>query len=261
MHDETWMIRTFAPGASLLLVLCSLTACQKASRDLPLLEIDPGGREPRLLSAMLAPGMNLRGDCHGERVLVMVFSHQLDATSVHPEAFELTSKNSDKVITPSCVSLAPSDTRRERRTVYATGVGEADLERVEVIGEIKTAPVSWGQLTFKGTAAAIEVLDATPSLVFGERVMVADSACRPSEAHQAVRVTWASPLDAAPNDAISPEQFSVTIMNHDGTLDRLTPTAVRDDDGDNHHELCLMSYGLPLEVHTTIGPSRVEVLY
>jgi hypothetical protein len=50
-------------------------------------------------------------------------------------------------------------------------------------------------------------------------------------------------------------------MNHDGTLERITPTGVMDDDGDNHHELCLESYGLPLEVRADFGASRVDVLY
>lgn len=260
MHDETRMIRTFALETNLLLALCALSACHRSAQELPLLEIDPGGREPRLLAATLAQGAGLEGACRGERVLVMVFSHKLDPASLSPKSFALSSGDAGKSTTPTCVSLEPSNDPRERRTVFATGVGEGSIERVEVIGSLETAPESWGRLSLEGSEASVEAMGDAPALVFGERIMVADSSCLASMAHQAVRLTWSAPV--APSlEETSPAHFSVTIMNHDGTLERITPTGVMDDDGDNHHELCLESYGLPLEVRADFGASRVDVLY
>ena len=270
------MIRILTVVTAIASVFVLAPACQTMNPPPPLLAFDPGGREPVLLSASVFDNDRAITECEGAGVvLAVVFSHHVDPSSknLQPESFAIRTREG-RTLQPDCVTLSPSLDPLERRTVFLGGdfAGDRDaLERISVSGDLRTRAYSWGQLSFKGTEASIiDTRREGPRLVLGERVMVADSWCAANVARQAVRLTWTAPMAVTPE--VNLEDIQVTIMNKDGVLERISPTRLEDNDGDNHHELCLMHYGLPLEVHIDAGAfaaqdttsttaARVEVSY
>ena len=122
-------------------------------------------QQARLLSAFFGLDNNLPFAANrlcwgasGEDGMPVVFSHTLDADTLQPEDFEVTSK-SGEVHTPKCVTLRPAQDAGELRTVLLIGeFGDAPDNpplSVKVVGEL----LSDGSPTinFKGTQ-----VDVTP---------------------------------------------------------------------------------------------------
>ncbi len=99
----------------------------------------------------------------GDEGMPVVFSVQIDAATLDPEDFAVTTA-SGAVMTPSAVTLSPADEGDERRTVLLTGqLGSADdfPVSVEVVGSLLS--VDGAELS--GLTTQVTTNDNGPSLV------------------------------------------------------------------------------------------------
>ena len=161
-------------------------------------------QEARLLSAFFGLDNNLPFAANrlcwgasGEDGMPVVFSQTLDADTLQPEDFEVTSE-SGEVHTPKCVTLRPAQDAGELRTVLLIGeFGDAPDNpplSAKVVGEL----LSDGSPTinFKGTQVDVTPLAEGPSLVLAEPVpkkqwtQETNSTRCPQGIRQIIRVTW-----------------------------------------------------------------------
>lgn len=214
-------------------------------------------QEARLLSAFFGLDNNLPFAANrlcwgasGEDGMPVVFSQTLDADTLQPEDFEVTSK-SGEVHTPKCVTLRPAQDAGELRTVLLIGeFGDAPDNpplSAKVVGEL----LSDGSPTinFKGTQVDVTPLAEGPSLVLAEPVpkkqwtQETNSTRCPQGVRQIIRVTWNGGVrrpDRGEAGEAERKLYRVEVLQSDGFLAEVTPIALAElGDRDNNHFLCL----------------------
>jgi len=180
----------------------------------------------------------------------VVFSQTLDADTLQPEDFEVTSK-SGEAHTPKCVTLRPAQDAGELRTVLLIGeFGDAPHNpplSAKVVGEV----LSDGSPTinFKGTQVDVTPLAEGPSLVLAEPVpkkqwtQETNSTRCPQGIRQIIRVTWNGGVrrpDRGEAGEAERKLYRVEVQQSDGSLVEVTPIALAElEDRDNNHFLCL----------------------
>ena len=214
-------------------------------------------QEARLLSAFFgldddlpfAANMLCFG-ASGEDGMPVVFSQTLDADTLQPEDFEVTSK-SGEVHTPKCVTLRPAQDQGELRTVLLIGeFGDAPDNppvSVKVVGDLLSdgSPVS----NFKGTQVDVTPLADGPSLVLAEPVpeeqwtQETNSTRCPQGVKQIIRVTWNGGVrrpDRREAGEAERKLYRVEVQRADGSSGEVSPIALAElTDRDNNHFLCL----------------------
>jgi len=214
-------------------------------------------QEARLLSAFFGLDNNLPFAANrlcwgasGEDGMPVVFSQTLDADTLQPEDFEVTSK-SGEAHTPKCVTLRPAQDAGELRTVLLIGEFGDALDNpplsVKVVGEL----LSDGSPTinFKGTQVDVTPLAEGPSLVLAEPVpkkqwtQETNSTRCPQGIRQIIRVTWNGGVrrpDRGEAGEAERKLYRVEVQQSDGSLVEVTPIALAElEDRDNNHFLCL----------------------
>jgi hypothetical protein len=214
-------------------------------------------QEARLLSAFFGLDNNLPFAANrlcwgasGEDGMPVVFSQTLDADTLQPEDFEVTSK-SGEAHTPKCVTLRPAQDAGELRTVLLIGeFGDAPDNpplSAKVVGEL----LSDGSPTinFKGTQVDVTPLAEGPSLVLAEPVpkkqwtQETNSTRCPQGVRQIIRVTWNGGVrrpDRGEAGEAERKLYRVEVQQSDGFLVEVTPIALAElGDRDNNHFLCL----------------------
>jgi len=214
-------------------------------------------QEARLLSAFFGLDNNLPFAANrlcwgasGEDGMPVVFSQTLDADTLQPEDFEVTSK-SGEAHTPKCVTLRPAQDAGELRTVLLIGeFGDAPHNpplSAKVVGEV----LSDGSPTinFKGTQVDVTPLAEGPSLVLAEPVpkkqwtQETNSTRCPQGIRQIIRVTWNGGVrrpDRGEAGEAERKLYRVEVQQSDGSLVEVTPIALAElEDRDNNHFLCL----------------------
>jgi hypothetical protein len=214
-------------------------------------------QEARLLSAFFGLDNNLPFAANrlcwgasGEDGMPVVFSQTLDADTLQPEDFEVTSK-SGEAHTPNCVTLRPAQDAGELRTVLLIGEFGDALDNpplsVKVVGEL----LSDGSPTinFKGTQVDVTPLAEGPSLVLAEPVpkkqwtQETNSTRCPQGIRQIIRVTWNGGVrrpDRGEAGEAERKLYRVEVQQSDGSLVEVTPIALAElEDRDNNHFLCL----------------------
>ena len=214
-------------------------------------------QEARLLSAFFGLDNNLPFAANrlcwgasGEDGMPVVFSQTLDADTLQPEDFEVTSK-SGEAHTPKCVTLRPAQDAGELRTVLLIGeFGDAPYNpplSAKVVGEV----LSDGSPTinFKGTQVDVTPLAEGPSLVLAEPVpknqwtQETNSTRCPQGIRQIIRVTWNGGVrrpDRGEAGEAERKLYRVEVQQSDGSLVEVTPIALAElEDRDNNHFLCL----------------------
>ena len=218
-------------------------AIETVSQDIPATTVPP-----EILSAyhgLDALPMEIRLVCNnqgaGEDGLPVVFSTQLDNTSIKPEYFIVENAAGERII-PVCASLQPAVETLELRTVLlvgAFGSPSAHPAAVEVVGEVLDSAGT----SLKGLRTeSITRLDSGPRVILAEyfppdTVGIERDEC-PKQTAQIIQLTWtggvtgpnASPLGA-------PQRRGVTVELNNG--EHIQPVALGDDDPDNHILLCL----------------------
>jgi hypothetical protein len=187
----------------------------------------------------------------------VIFSHEVDATTLDPADFRVTTA-SGQVGEVNCVTLRPADEPGELRTallVGSFGSVEDQPAQIEVIGDITSLD---GMVSFQGATTAVIPLEAGPTLVLAEPVVQQNwtlggqDDCPADGLVTMVRATWAGGVTRPGGDEIGPEEvqmYRVTLRQADGTTVPVAPMAIGDlNDNDNNHELCLGVAGTPVSV-------------
>lgn len=200
----------------------------------------------------------------------VVFSHQVDMTTVEPGDFKIT-RSSGKTGNVTCLTLAPADDVGELRTVLLAGeYGSLEDQpvTVEIIGNILSMDRT---VNFKGTSTSVVPLEAGPSLVLATIVSESEwalsstgtpipwgggSGC-PAGTKQVVRVTWNGGItkpDGTPAGDVERQLYRVVVIKPDNTTETIAPFALGDlSDGDNNHKLCLDTSNPALSVSFPAG--------
>jgi hypothetical protein len=217
------------------------------------------GKQGQLLSAFfgldnsLPFGANrLCPGAAGKDGMPVVLSHTIDAETLRPEAFRVTT-TAGAESTPRCVTLRPALDPGELRTVLMIGeFGDAANDpptKVVVVDDLLSDGTTGERVNFRGAETSVIPLAAGPTLVWAEIVSEQvwsqagrGSAC-PANSEQVVRVTWAGgvrlPNGEEPGDA-ERALYRVTVTHSDGSSDQVMPAALADlGDNDNNHLLCL----------------------
>lgn len=269
------------PIVLVLLFALSISGCApRADLPTPTLDRDVEGRAPTLLSAFfglddaLPPPADFRLclGASGRDGLPLVFSHQIDASSLQREDFLVLSA-SGASHTPECVTFRPADEEGERRTLLLVGefgdAGDDPPVLVQVVGDLFSAAAPGALLNFRGASAEVTPLAPGPSLVWAETVPGAQweigktggpwgsgSGC-PLGVVQVVRATWSGGITkpgGAEVDTLEVGLYRVILEQENGALIEVVPFALGDlGDGDNNHELCLDVAGIPREVRFPAG--------
>ena len=279
MRPATRLTR-FTPLLAPLLALLISGCAPRAALPTPTLDRDVEGRAPTLLSAFfglddaLPPPADFRLclGASGRDGLPLVFSHQIDATSLQREDFLVLSA-SGAAHTPACVTFQPAAEAGERRTLLLIGefgdAGDDPPALVQVVGDLFSAGAPGGLLNFLGAGAEVTPLTHGPSLVWAESVSGEQwdlgmaggpwgvgSGC-PVGVVQVVRATWSGGVTkpgGAEVDALETALYRVVLEQETGALIEVAPFALGDlGDGDNNHELCLDVAGTPREVRFPAG--------
>jgi len=213
--------------------------------------------EARLLSAFFGldndlpfAANRLCWGASGEDGMPVVFSQTLDADTLQPEDFEVTSK-SGAVHTPNCATLRPAQDEGELRTVLLIGeFGDAPDNppvSVKVVGDLLSdgSPA----INFKGTQVDVTPLADGPSLVLAESVpekqwtQETNSTRCPQGVKQIIRVTWNGGVrrpDRREAGEAERKLYRVEVQRADGSFGEVTPIALAElEDRDNNHFLCL----------------------
>ena len=180
----------------------------------------------------------------------VVFSQTLDADTLQPKDFEVTSKSGD-IHTPKCVTLRPAQDQGELRTVLLIGeFGDAPDNppvSVKVVGELLLdgSPA----INFKGTQVHVTPLADGPSLVLAESVpekqwtQETNSTRCPQGVKQIIRATWNGGVrrpDRGEAGEAERKLYRVEVQRADGSSGEVTPFALAElEDRDNNHFLCL----------------------
>jgi len=214
-------------------------------------------QEARLLSAFFGLDNNLPFAANrlcwgasGEDGMPVVFSQTLDADTLQPEDFEVTSK-SGEAHTPKCVTLRPAQDAGELRTVLLIGEFGDALDNPPLSAKVVGELLSDGSPTinFKGTQVDVTPLAEGPSLVLAEPVpkkqwtQETNSTRCPQGIRQIIRVTWNGGVrrpDRGEAGEAERKLYRVEVQQSDGSLVEVTPIALAElEDRDNNHFLCL----------------------
>lgn len=184
----------------------------------------------------------------GRDGMPVVFSHEVDATTLEATDFEIT-RASGVVSRPACVTLRPANDPGERRTALLIGQfgGPADPPvRVDVVGDVVSID---GSVNMLGAEVDVIALDAGPSMVFAEVIPRSEwetggpDNCPEVGLESIIRVVWSGGVTAVDGDEIGPEEwagYQVFSNDDSGGLFAERPFAVGDlNDNDNNHELCM----------------------
>lgn len=240
--------------------------------------VDASGRPARLLSAFFGlddalPRIASLVACEGaggKDGMPVIFSHELDAATVQPGDFKVTT-TSGAVGEVTCLTMAPADDSGELRTVLLIGqYGSADDQpaSVDIVGNILDREQT---VNFKGASIEVTALEAGPGLVMAESLPESEwklgeagtgipfgggTGC-PGGTKHVIRVTWAGGVtkpDGSDADATERDLYVVTLLRDDGSTYQAQPAALADlRDGDNNHKLCLDTTDAVLSVSFPAG--------
>jgi len=239
-----------------LMAICSASAAEHDSLSKSSFTRAPQ-QETRLLSAFFGldndlpfAANRLCWGASGEDGMPVVFSQTLDAATLQPEDFEVTSKFGE-VHTPKCVTLRPAQDQGELRTVLLIGeFGDAPDNppvSVKVVGDVLSdgSPA----INFKGTQVDVTPLADGPSPVLAVPVpekqwtQETNSTRCPQGVKQIIRVTWNGGVrrpDRREAGEAERKLYRVEVQRADGSSSEVTPIALAElDDRDNNHFLCL----------------------
>ena len=184
----------------------------------------------------------------------LVFSVQIEQSSVSPEAFAIEMEDGTRV-TPVCATLAPAFELLEQRTVLLAadfGTDHGAPVAVEVVGALNDL---LGNSLQGLRRADIVPLSAGPSLVLAERFAPDTEGLAgecPEETKQVVQLTWNGGVHGIGHTPLGEAQaLGTTVTLEAGTS--VKPIALADDDPDNHVLACLDSDERALSVTIAAG--------
>lgn len=201
----------------------------------------------------------------------LVFSQEVDPSTLEVNDFEVTTQNGDKFMAEHA-TLMPANEEFELRTVLLIGEYGDHPENppvsVEVVGDLKTR--SGQQL--KGQSIGVIPLPDGPVISYAEHFTIDEDYpyvkrgrgcdCPREETQLVVRAVWSGGVRALDGRELgNPEldRFEVELLQGQDTI-KVQPYKLADlGDNDNNIDLCLEEKGLPLSVrvkaNTAIDPN------
>ena len=224
-------------------------------------------REVKILSVFfgLDNGLNqmsrfLYKNAPGQDGMPVVFSHELDPSTIDASDFEVTTQNGD-VFQIEAITLMPAEEAFELRTLLLIGEygNHPDNPPVsfKVVGDLMTRT----GVNYKGQSKEVIPLEEGPILsyaeyfTFDEDYPYVESGggcdCPKEGTKMVVKVVWSGGVRALNGDELGKNElkdFTVTLVNgSDTTL--VNPFQLADlSDNDNNIDLCLNQEGTPIQV-------------
>ncbi len=161
---------------------------------------EPQARAPARAQTPVEPAI-LSAHMSGDKQMVVVFSHEIDAASLNPSGFLVGFGEGTRVFPRESV-LSPSNESDENRTVILSGDDLVDAEGrpptdVMVVGTIYTE--SGAKL--QGLASPVTPLDTAAAVVLAQRFRPPSGGC--TGAAQAVRTYWSDGLRGVDKDDLA----------------------------------------------------------
>ena len=202
----------------------------------------------------------------------LVFSHQLDISTLQPGDFRIT-RADGSIGSLVCVTPMPALDEGELRTILLIGeYGSAENQpvQVDIVGNLLSID---GSLNFRNSSSTVIALEEGPTLIYAEvvpesqwdlgkelstglRFGAPGNGC-PERTQQVVRVVWTGGITKPGGDEIDDVErlaYRVFVEDDAGELKLIEPFAVADlRDSDNNHELCLDTTAKPLRVEFPAG--------
>ena len=216
-------------------------------------------------NAMPNKSIGIWREAPGKDGMPLVFSHEIDPTTLSPNVFQITTKKRDK-LNADFATFKPAIEEFELRTILLIGeFGNApDNEPVEVaiIGDLKTRD---GQ-SYTGQKISVTPLADGPFFSYAEyfsfdndypyREKGRGCDCPKTETEIVVRTVWAGGVRAANGEELGENElssFTITLLQNSDTL-KVHPFQIADlDDNDNNIDLCIKEKGTPILVEAKEG--------
>jgi hypothetical protein len=224
-------------------------------------------RKAKLLSAffglddaMPLKTMGIWSKAPGKDGMPLVFSHEIDPTTLNPNVFQITTQKGNK-LNVAFATFKPAIEEFELRTILLIGEfgNSPDDEpiEVEVIGDLKTRD---GQ-NLKGQKIKVTPLEDGPFISYAEyfsfekdypyREKGAGCDCQKNENEIVIRIVWAGGVRATNGNELGEKElvsFTITLIQNSDTI-KVHPFHIADiDDNDNNIDLCIKEKGIPILV-------------
>jgi hypothetical protein len=234
-------------------------------------------REVKILSVFfgLDNALNRRSkflykNAPGQDGMPVVFSHELDPSTIDASDFEVTTKNGE-VFKIEAVTLLPAEEEFELRTLLLIGeygnYPENPPVDFKVVGDLMTRT----GVNYKGQSEEVIPLEEGPILSYAEYFTFTENYpyvesgpgcdCPKEGTKMVVKAVWAGGVRALNGDELGDNElknFEVTmVQGTDKVL--VNPFKLADlSDNDNNIDLCLKESGIPIKVvvkkNTAIDP-------
>lgn len=204
----------------------------------------------------------------GKDGIPLVFSHEIDARTLSPKDFLITTQNGEIRSIDFC-TLKPSTEKFELRTILLIGeFGNYPYNQpveLKIVSDLNTLD---GQ-NLKGQKIKITPLEAGPFLSFSEYFTLyskkyskqIDCDCPSKETQLVVKAVWSGGVKAINGielGKIDVESFTIKLLQNIDTI-TVHPIDIADlNDNDNNIDLCFNIFGIPIELmvrgNTVIDP-------
>jgi len=194
----------------------------------------------------------------GKDGMPLVFSHELDPTTLEGADFAVTTAKGDVIIVEA-TSLLPANEEFELRTVLLIGEYGNHPDNppvsVEVVGDLMART---GQ-NFKGKSIEVIPLEEGPVLSYAEYFTIdeeypyiekgAGCDCPKEETKMVVKAVWSGGVRTVNGEELGENErddFTVTLVNGSDTL-KVKPFKLADlGDNENNIDLCISQEGIPI---------------
>lgn len=273
MKNKKLNYSTFQVALIATVIIGVLSSCNDRNRSITKLYLSDSipeinkTREPRILTAFfgLDNGLNQRSrliykNAPGQDGMPIVFSHEIDPSTLEGADFAVTTKNG-KVQIVEAASLLPANEEFELRTVLLIGEYGNHPDNppvsVEVVGDLTART---GQ-NFKGKSIEVIPLPEGPVLSYAEYFTFDEDYpyiesgngcdCPKEETKMVVKAVWSGGVRAINGEELGENEkndFMVTLVSGSDTV-KVSPFQLADlGDNENNIDLCLKQSGIPILV-------------
>ncbi len=217
------------------------------------------------LDAMPSQALMLYLKAKGKNGMPLVFSQEIDPSTLDNTDFEVITKNGD-TFDVEFVTLKPANEEFELRTVLFIGEYGSHPDNppisVRIIGDLMSRS---GQ-NYKGQRVDVIQLTEGPIISYAEYFVIDDNYpyvksgvgcdCPREATEMVVRAVWAGGVRATNGEELGDnelEAFKVTLVQGADTI-KVSPYKLADlKDNDNNIDLCLKTKGIPILVEAEAG--------
>lgn len=197
---------------------------------------------------------------YGKNGMPLVFSQELDPSTINTSDFEITTKDGIKHKV-EFVTLRPAEEEFELRTLLFIGEYGTHPENPPILVKVVGDLFSRSGHNYKGQSVPVIPLPAGPTISYAEHFIIDDDYpyvesgrgcdCPKEETSLVVRTVWAGGVRALNGTELGDaelEAFTVHMVKDQDTIE-VTPFKLADlGDNDNNIDLCLKESGIPILV-------------